>query len=100
MSATPSLIVPIAQTILVVNLLPLGCIPAILTLHGGHKAKYDKFGYLSALRELACCHILCDFGTRAGLFKYMNVLDRGNCKHWVEAKSHSHVIWRSCRVGI
>jgi alpha-L-fucosidase len=54
--ATPSMIMPIAQTILVVNLPPLGCIPAILTLYGGPKAKYDKFGCLSDINKITDAH--------------------------------------------
>ncbi|KAG0564188.1 hypothetical protein KC19_8G090500 [Ceratodon purpureus] len=54
--ATPSMIMPIAQTIMVVNLPPLGCIPAMLTLYGGPKAKYDQYGCLSELNKITSAH--------------------------------------------
>ena len=40
----PSLYMPIATEILVVNMPPLGCIPALLTLYGGKDMKYDSYG--------------------------------------------------------
>jgi alpha-L-fucosidase len=54
--ATPSLVMPIAQTILVVNLPPLGCIPALLTLYGGPEAKYNSHGCLESLNSITKHH--------------------------------------------
>ncbi|KAG0631128.1 hypothetical protein M758_1G229400 [Ceratodon purpureus] len=54
--ATPSMIMPTAKTILVVNLPPLGCIPAMLTLFGTPTAKYDNYGCLSALNLISIAH--------------------------------------------
>lgn len=49
---------PTAFTILVVNLPPLGCIPAMLTLHGGPNAAYDSHGCLSDLNKITTQHNL------------------------------------------
>jgi hypothetical protein len=52
----PTFLMPTASEILVVNLPPLGCIPAMLTLYGGRYAKYDKYGCLSDLNKITSAH--------------------------------------------
>jgi len=52
----PTFLMPTASEILVVNLPPLGCIPAMLTLYGGPKAKYDAHGCLSELNKITSAH--------------------------------------------
>ncbi|KAG0627096.1 hypothetical protein M758_2G173600 [Ceratodon purpureus] len=54
--ASKTLIMPTASTILVVNLPPLGCVPAMLTLYGGPHAKYDSHGCLSDLNKITREH--------------------------------------------
>jgi hypothetical protein len=51
-----SFYMPTAYTVMVVNQPPLGCIPAMLTLYGGPKAKYDKYGCLSDLNAITDAH--------------------------------------------
>jgi alpha-L-fucosidase len=51
-----TLVMPTATTILVVNLPPLGCIPAMLSLYGGPHAKYDSHGCLSDLNRITERH--------------------------------------------
>lgn len=41
---------------MVVNLPPLGCIPALLTLYGGPDAEYDEFGCLKKLNKITAAH--------------------------------------------
>ena len=52
----PSFYLPIAKTILVVNLPPLGCIPALLTLYGSKDMEYDEFGCLTKLNKISAAH--------------------------------------------
>jgi alpha-L-fucosidase len=52
----PTLLMPTANEILVVNQPPLGCIPAMLTLYGGPKANYDGHGCLSDLNKISAAH--------------------------------------------
>ena len=43
--------------ILVINLPPLGCIPALLTLYsGGHGEQYDEYGCLKELNLITATH--------------------------------------------
>lgn len=51
-----TLVMPTATTILVINLPPLGCIPAMLSLYGGPHAKYDSHGCLSDLNAITERH--------------------------------------------
>jgi alpha-L-fucosidase len=53
---TPSMYMPIATNILVVNMPPLGCIPALLTLYGGKGLEYDSYGCLKALNAISKAH--------------------------------------------
>jgi hypothetical protein len=53
---SPSLLMPPAKEILIQNQLPLGCVPAMLTLYGGSKAKYDEYGCLSSLNKISEAH--------------------------------------------
>jgi len=53
---TPSLYLPIATKILVVNLPPLGCIPALLTLFKGKGLEYDSYGCIKVLNEISKAH--------------------------------------------
>lgn len=52
----PSLVMPTASTIFVVNLPPLGCIPALLTLYGGPNEDYDDYGCLKKLNKISRSH--------------------------------------------
>jgi hypothetical protein len=45
-----------AKEILVGNLLPLGCTPALLTLYPGKIDKYNHFGCLSELNQISVAH--------------------------------------------
>jgi alpha-L-fucosidase len=47
---------PTAENILVVNLPPLGCIPAMLTQFQSPNATYDTYGCLSELNEITAAH--------------------------------------------
>jgi len=47
---------PTAENILVANLLPLGCVPAMLTQFQSPNATYDTFGCLSELNEITAAH--------------------------------------------
>jgi len=52
----PSLVLPTASTVFVVNLPPLGCIPALLTLYGGPNEDYDEYGCLKKLNNITSAH--------------------------------------------
>jgi len=52
----PSMYMPIATTIMVVNLPPLGCIPALLTVYAGKGLEYDSYGCLKAFNEISKQH--------------------------------------------
>lgn len=54
--ASPSLYLPIATQILVVNLPPLGCIPSLLTLFKGKGLEYDSFGCIKSLNDISKAH--------------------------------------------
>lgn len=45
-----------AKEILVGNLLPLGCTPALLTLYPGKIDKYNRFGCLSEINQISVSH--------------------------------------------
>lgn len=47
---------PTAENILVANLPPLGCIPAMLTLFQSPNATYDTYGCLSELNAITSAH--------------------------------------------
>lgn len=53
---TPTFTMPTATTFMIVNQIPLGCVPAMLTQYGGNKAKYDNYGCLSDLNEITAAH--------------------------------------------
>ena len=52
----PTLVMPTASTIMVINLPPLGCIPAMLTLYGGSNEDYDEYGCLTKLNKITAKH--------------------------------------------
>jgi hypothetical protein len=52
----PTMLMPPATEVLIQNQLPLGCVPALLTVHGGPHAKYDEHGCLSDLNKISKAH--------------------------------------------
>lgn len=42
--------------VVVVNLPPLGCFPALLTIYPASVDKYDKYGCLSSLNKISTAH--------------------------------------------
>lgn len=52
----PTMLMPPATEVLIQNQLPLGCVPALLTVHGGSHAKYDEYGCLSDLNKISKAH--------------------------------------------
>lgn len=51
-----SLVALEAKDILVVNLPPLGCMPALLTLYPGTKDKYNSHGCLTEINKISAEH--------------------------------------------
>lgn len=51
-----SLVALEAKDILVVNLPPLGCMPALLTLYPGTKDKYNNHGCLTEINKISAEH--------------------------------------------
>jgi hypothetical protein len=52
----PSLYMPTPRDVMVINMPPLGCIPALLTQFAGKGLHYDKFGCIKELNDISLAH--------------------------------------------
>jgi hypothetical protein len=52
----PSFYLPKPETVMVINMPPLGCIPALLTQFAGKGLSYDKYGCIKELNAISLAH--------------------------------------------